>query len=179
MEAANTIGVRVSDFGFSSIWAGPDDVIQVPMTEPWNAPEWHHRGFTFEEARKMDIFSFGLLSIWVVMQAHELEPELQDIRSLLFTAQGDWKIDVLEDAKIDDSLVDTLTRTLARPGSTRIQEFSTLLEVFRRTLRSDVDVRDPSLSGVLSAFNGGFTDDNDQGRGTEPQCSPQDSCKVS
>ena len=33
-KVADNAVAKVSDFGFSSIWARPDDLIQVPKTEP-------------------------------------------------------------------------------------------------------------------------------------------------
>jgi hypothetical protein len=38
----------------------------MPRSFPWAAPEWHHRGFSFEEATKMDMFSFGMLCFWLL-----------------------------------------------------------------------------------------------------------------
>ena len=55
---AGEVVAKVSDLGFSSIWARPDDLMPVPRTETWSAPEWHHRAVEFSEA-KMDVFSFG------------------------------------------------------------------------------------------------------------------------
>lgn len=56
---------KISDFGFSSL-AMTDDCITVPRTRPWNAPEWHHRGFTLKGAKKLDVYSFGMLCLWLL-----------------------------------------------------------------------------------------------------------------
>ena len=103
-KVADKAVAKVSDFGFSSIWARPDDLIQVPKTEPWNAPEWHHRGFKFREARKMDVYSFGLLCLWIVVQSADLENPIRDIKALLFTVQGEFQIDVLQRLTTDRNL---------------------------------------------------------------------------
>ena len=42
-----------------------DHLIHMPRSRGWNAPEWHHRGFTYRDAEKMDVYSFGLLCLWL------------------------------------------------------------------------------------------------------------------
>ena len=56
---------KVSDFGFSSL-ATTDDYIKVPRTQPWNGPEWHHRGFTLNGIKMLDVYSFGMLCLWLL-----------------------------------------------------------------------------------------------------------------
>ncbi|KAL9037051.1 MAG: hypothetical protein Q9214_005866, partial [Letrouitia sp. 1 TL-2023] len=58
---------KVSDFGFSSL-ATTDEYITVPRTRPWNGPEWHHRGFPINEVKKMDVYSFGMLCLWLLFK---------------------------------------------------------------------------------------------------------------
>ena len=156
----NEVVAKVSDFGFSSIWARPEDLIQVAMTKPWNAPEWHHRGFIFCEARKMDVYSFGLLCLWIVMQSRNVTPPLQDTKSLLFTTEGDFQIDVLDKFKSEGNLVEVLTQTISQKDSMKIPEHSMLLEVLQRTLKADPRTRDSDLSGAFAALDGGLQSGN-------------------
>ena len=44
----------------------PDTLAFLPKSKPWNAPEYHHRGIPFLQAAKLDIYSFGLLCLWVL-----------------------------------------------------------------------------------------------------------------
>lgn len=57
---------RVADFGYSTQWALPNDLVQMPRSRPWDAPEWHHRGFTPVQAMKMDAYSFGMVVLWLL-----------------------------------------------------------------------------------------------------------------
>ena len=57
---------KVADFGYSTRWATPNDLIQMPRSQPWAAPEWHHRGFTPAQALLMDAYSFGMLDLWLI-----------------------------------------------------------------------------------------------------------------
>ncbi len=58
---------KVSDFGFSAL-ATTDECITVARTRPWNGPEWHHRGFTLSGAKKLDVYSFGMLCLWLLFK---------------------------------------------------------------------------------------------------------------
>ncbi|KAL8840333.1 MAG: hypothetical protein Q9170_001348 [Blastenia crenularia] len=58
--------VKVADFGYSTVHATDKDLIQMPRSLHWTAPEWHHRGFSFEQAKKMDVYSLGLLVLWLL-----------------------------------------------------------------------------------------------------------------
>ena len=60
---------RVADFGFSTRFRGDRDLISMPKSIPWNAPEHHHRSFEPSAAKKMDVYSFGMLCVWLVFGA--------------------------------------------------------------------------------------------------------------
>ncbi|KAL8784164.1 MAG: hypothetical protein Q9213_004138 [Squamulea squamosa] len=57
---------KVADFGYSTQYAETSDLIHMPRSKPWHAPEWHHRGFTPTQARQMDAFSFGMVVLWTL-----------------------------------------------------------------------------------------------------------------
>jgi serine/threonine protein kinase len=61
---------RLTDFGYSSQFTDADEYIFMPKSWPWYAPEHHHRGFRPENARNMDMFSFGVLSLWVMYRPY-------------------------------------------------------------------------------------------------------------
>jgi serine/threonine protein kinase len=65
---------KVADFGFSCLGAKDTDVIKMPKTPPWEAPEWHDRGFTISAAKKADFYSFGLLCVWTLFNDQLVEP---------------------------------------------------------------------------------------------------------
>jgi len=58
---------RVTDFGYSTHCADGNPVY-MPWSWPWGAPEHHHRGFSFCQAVKMDIYSFGMLCLWLIFE---------------------------------------------------------------------------------------------------------------
>ena len=56
---------KLADFGHSIIARDKSDVCRLPSSEPWTAPEWHHRHHSFAEARRMDIYSFAMVCLWL------------------------------------------------------------------------------------------------------------------
>lgn len=57
---------RVADFGYSTWLGGTDDAVVMPRTPHWTAPEWHHRPMHSSSAIRMDVYSFGLLCLWLL-----------------------------------------------------------------------------------------------------------------
>ena len=57
---------KVTDFEYSTQYASVTDLIIMPKSKPWYAPEWHHRGFTPAQATKMDSYSFGMVVLWLL-----------------------------------------------------------------------------------------------------------------
>jgi serine/threonine protein kinase len=66
-ETGNYVA-RVADFGYSTRFCDPNDVVSMPKSMPWNAPEHHHRGFSILRAKKMDVYSFGALCFWLLFE---------------------------------------------------------------------------------------------------------------
>ena len=60
---------KVADFGFSTHFQGEQDLVKMSKSVPWNAPEHHYRHFNPSAAKRIDIYSFGLLCFWVVFGA--------------------------------------------------------------------------------------------------------------
>ena len=57
---------KVADFGYSTWLGGTNDAVLMPRTPHWTAPEWHHRPIHSASAIKMDVYSFGLLCLWLL-----------------------------------------------------------------------------------------------------------------
>ena len=67
---------KVTDFGYSTIFNNEDDIIRLPRSQYWTAPEWHHRGFTTSEAKSMDTYSFGMVCLWLLFYDSRLDKDL-------------------------------------------------------------------------------------------------------
>ena len=60
------ITVKVANFGYSTLTMGDSGNVLLPKPRPWNAPEHHPGGFEAHEAKKMDVYSFGMLCFWAL-----------------------------------------------------------------------------------------------------------------
>ena len=57
---------KVADFGYSTLTTGESGKVILPKSRPWNAPEHHPGGFKVQEAKKTDVYSFGMLCLWIL-----------------------------------------------------------------------------------------------------------------
>ena len=54
---------RVTDFGYSCFG---HDLVKLPFSRDWAAPEWHDRPFTVSAAKKSDYFSFAMVCLSIL-----------------------------------------------------------------------------------------------------------------
>ena len=62
------ITVKVADFGYSTPTVGKAGKVLLPKSRPWNAPEHHFGEFEVQEAKKTDVYSFGMLCLWILFE---------------------------------------------------------------------------------------------------------------
>jgi serine/threonine protein kinase len=62
--------VKVTDFGYSTLVTGEEGSVFLPKSRPWNAPEHHFGEFQPLEAKKADVYSLGMLCLWVLFGNH-------------------------------------------------------------------------------------------------------------
>ena len=62
------ITAKVADFGYSTLTAGESGKVLLPKSRPWNAPEHHFGEFKVQEAKKTDVYSFGMLCLWILFE---------------------------------------------------------------------------------------------------------------
>ena len=67
---------KVADLGYSVQLLGDNDYGYMPRSVPWQAPEWYERGHLFSEMVKMDIYSFGLVCLWLLFNEKLYENDL-------------------------------------------------------------------------------------------------------
>lgn len=57
---------KVIDFGYSTLFSSDEDPVFIPYSGVWTASEYHHRGISPEQARKMNVYSFRMLCSWLL-----------------------------------------------------------------------------------------------------------------
>lgn len=89
-DTADEATIQVTDFGYSCIGAKDKDEVYLPVTWGWCAPEYHDRGIPLQKAKKMDIYSFGLVCFWVLFTDDFIklraDPKMRDLKQLRLSA---------------------------------------------------------------------------------------------
>ena len=49
---------KLADFGCSVLGTSRDELVRLPKSEPWFAPEYHNRGFELHKAQRSGILNF-------------------------------------------------------------------------------------------------------------------------
>jgi serine/threonine protein kinase len=58
---------KVADLGSSIIGESEHDLCYPPRSDPWTAPEHHHRGVSIAAAKTMDIYSLSFTCLWLLL----------------------------------------------------------------------------------------------------------------
>ncbi|KAG8527747.1 uncharacterized protein KY384_007901 [Bacidia gigantensis] len=130
--------VKVIDFGYSTRYTEDTPSVQVPKSEPWNAPEHDRpkRMWKPSEAKKLDYFSFGFLCLWILFEEH-VEYDHEESVSTLIELKQEGKLPKVAQQRVEaeKSLNDDMKRAL--------QNF------FESTLDHDPTKRHPSIGGLF------------------------------
>ena len=148
---------RMTDFGYSTRYAGDNDLMSIPISTPWNAPE-HTRlqkMWTPFEAKKLDLFSFGLLCLWILFEKDisELTPPSQVARAMGGDGNS-WSLPVqsvmiLENSKADRNLSLLAQQLLEAEETLREDERGALKVFFTSILSEDQDRREVSAGNLF------------------------------
>ena len=168
-DATGKTTVKVADFGYSTLVASEDlatsghlatsgDLapsatarVFLPKSRPWNAPEHHFGEFTATGAKMTDVYSFGMLCLWVLFgSAHTVCMS----KGISFDASTRPRTR-LEQHKNDDELetiANQLIDSMPQPNfsvehRTRLKEFFSLTVRLNHQNRTS-DLR--KLVGLLS-----------------------------
>ncbi|KAJ6439093.1 mutator-like element [Purpureocillium lavendulum] len=148
-ESPSKYVAKVADFGFSTQFIREDDLIRMPKSGIWCAPEWHHRGFRPEAARKMDIFSFGLVCVWMLFGDNLTKSSRDDGRVVSFEEDCNPAQNLLERWKVDHGKDELTAWALSLVRMRAELSGSDLATFFKSTLAIDPHKREINLSRQL------------------------------
>lgn len=100
-------GIEITDFGYAGLTDRDNDLVKLPQSRPWDAPEYSPRWLTTESAKRTDVYSFGLLVFWLLFreetlfQNGETEVKVDDA----FRAGSHFLSETLESMKQSDALL--------------------------------------------------------------------------
>jgi serine/threonine protein kinase len=145
---------KITDFGYSTCYFHENDLIQLPKSMPWNAPEYNGLGVTPAQARKMDIFSLGILFFWLIFERYlsnvEPFPEEAQWASLSFEHSHVNRLqDLLEDFKRKDKLVLLAHQLLSADEDVHHETKQELMHLFNASLATNPDLRGADIEDLL------------------------------
>ncbi|KAF2848273.1 kinase-like protein, partial [Plenodomus tracheiphilus IPT5] len=133
-QGDNGFTAKVTDFGYSTRIASDEDRIVLPKTYPWNAPEHDCGSFTPDQARKMDIFSLGMLCMWTLFEKH-----LSNLTQLPQAAQ--WATRIISNLKCEGRLIMLAQQLLRAEENLTEKTMQALDEFLSRSMLDDPNER--------------------------------------
>jgi hypothetical protein len=166
-DDTGTTTVKMADFGYSTLTTneaiakleGPTtdhtERVFLPKSRPWNAPEHHFGMFTAQEAKQTDVYSFGMLCLWVLFgsvrtpqNSTECMPEV-----VSFDAPTEAPT-LLEKFKYEDKMGHTANKLIdSMPAELNVELRIRLKEVFSCTVLLNPERRTSDIGKVVHLFN--------------------------
>ena len=156
-DSDGTYTARVTDFGYSTRYAGDTDLITIPISSPWNAPE-HTRlqkMWTPSEAKKLETFSFGMLCLWTLF-----EKELHGLMTKTWSHEGSRRscflpkqsATILGNSKVEQKLSLLAQRLLETEETLSDNKRGALKAFFTSVLHEDSDRRSMSAGNLFRRY---------------------------
>jgi serine/threonine protein kinase len=147
----DVIQIKIADFASACFGGSEDEPVKVSRTEPWDAPEWHPRSFLLKDAKKMDIYSFGLLCLWLFFRhdnMNELGPGITV--GMAFSGQDPGLTAKLQTLKRDgDAMLDCAFRLTNQSHDIEEDARDSLLKALPLALQSDPNKRQLTIEAFV------------------------------
>lgn len=146
---------KIADFGFATCFQSHNDLISMPKSEPWNAPEHHGRHVKVEQGKRMDVYSFGILCFWLVFKAGSsvdlLLPQdmTLEIGQFVSFERNQPKENLLQVWRRDDKLIDWICWLVRKDDHFDNSQKDRLMSFFRFTVGFDPQTRCTEFSELL------------------------------
>jgi len=157
-EATGKTTVKVADFGYSTLITSEDRSLGIvlPKSRPWNAPEHHFGEFEVLGAKKTDVYSFGMVCLWVLFGSSL--PEISQTAAK--GATGFISFDALpgprtflEQLKDDDQVQHIATRLIESQSAWNTEQRIRLHEFFSLTLPLNPEKRTSDIEKLVGLLS--------------------------
>ena len=158
---------KVADFGYSTctginVATSSCERIQLPWSPPWNAPEVHRDNyiFTLAEAKATDVFSLGMICLWLLFLRDEcysgsgMQREYNQLKSLRRDgtlkdfAWGNIDGNTEIELKTKHSMKEFFDLTLSPGPMDRSQDLRYLLQLLTQNVYESKDFHVPTIAGL-------------------------------
>lgn len=149
----------MTDFGFSCFECTDNELVRVARSRPWEAPEWHDRWFHLKDIKKMDVYSFGLLCLWILFPEDNLvDPDSIEVNiSLAFSGRDETALERLYVLKRKDTLKESVLRLISQKTDLNENVCLCLQRVFSLSLAKNAEKRASDMQTFVDLL---CSDDN-------------------
>jgi len=139
-------GVKITDFGFSCFGID-DDLVQLPLSMPWQAPEYSDRPVLVRAAKQMDVYSFGLLLFWILFRDETFVCKNGSIVTIdeAFRGQDESVRESLQNHKQNGTILMLALNQLSRKAELDEHMRHRVQAVFQMALERDPGKRAPDM----------------------------------
>lgn len=127
-DSSGKIVPKMADFGYSTIARENNDIetIKMPRSRPWDAPEHTFGPCNFLAASRMDIFSLGMICLWILCHdkanGERVLLPTPDVNAIDISSGWSWTRSI-ENWKVSDYLIRLAKRAvLSYKQLTNIQQ---------------------------------------------------------
>ena len=154
-EDGSRFVAKVANFGLATCFQSHNDLILMPRSEPWNAPEHHDPHIKAEQGKQMDVYSFGILCFWLIFKAGSsvdlplpLDMTLE-VGQFFSFEQNQPKENLLQIWRRDHKLIDWVCWLVRQDSRFDDSKKDCLMLFFRSTLAFDPQSRCTEFSKLL------------------------------
>ena len=159
-DITRNVTVKVADFGYSTLTVGESGKVSLPKSRPWNDPEYHFGEFEVQEAKRTDVYSFGMLCLWFLFENHlsnipqttaDGTEELISFDAPLLQCGRPTLLELLKDEGRVGDIANNLVESM--PGFLNVEYQIRLKEIFSLTLPLNPAKRTCNLARVISLLS--------------------------
>ncbi|KAL5321933.1 hypothetical protein ACEPPN_009898 [Leptodophora sp. 'Broadleaf-Isolate-01'] len=137
---------KLIDFAYSCFGADINSRVYLPRTSPWIlAPEWHPRGFSLAAAKRLDVFSYGMLCVWILFQ--------QEISNIFGKSGENCVEDLLHDLKAQRQILHAVQVIIQDLDLEDEERRAQLGEFFSMTIADDPKSRECDFGRLIHYLN--------------------------
>jgi serine/threonine protein kinase len=151
-DATGKTTIKVADFGYSTLAAGEAGKVLLPKSRQWNAPEHHVGEFGLPAAKKADVYSFGMLCLWVLFvdSFRDIPQTTTEGATELISFDAPLRSrTLLEQLKDEDKLKDIANQLMESILSLSTEHKGRLGQLFSLTVQLDPEKRTSDLKQLV------------------------------
>ena len=154
-DATSKTTVKVTDFGYSTLATSEEGMVFLPKSRPWNAPEHHFGEFNALKAKKTDVYSFGMLSLWVLFgnTLPDISQTTAGATELISFNAPLGRRTLLEQLKDEDQVQHIANRLMESMSGLNTEQRVRLKEFFSLTVSLNPEKRTSDVGKLVSLLD--------------------------